>query len=98
MFSEENEIHLYRVLQEGINNIIKHSEATKAGIRITRTDENVFITISDNGKGFSLDGARRRRSMGLSGIAERVKLLGGDLDIDSESGNGTVLRISLPAN
>lgn len=98
MFSEENEIHLYRVLQEGINNIIKHSEATKAGIRNTRTDENVFITISDNGKGFSLDGARRRSSMGLSGIAERVKLLGGDLDIDSESGNGTVLRISLPAN
>lgn len=96
VFSEENEIHLYRIIQEAINNILKHSSATKAGIKITRTEENVYISISDNGKGFSMNYALRKNSMGLSGISERIKLLGGNLDINSESGNGTFLKISLP--
>lgn len=96
IFSEENEIHLYRIIQESVNNIIKHSYATVAKIEINRTDQKVFIVISDNGKGFSLEKARKRSSMGLSGIAERVKLLNGNLGIESESGNGTILRISLP--
>ena len=95
-FSEENEIHLYRIIQEAINNIIKHSAATEAVIKINRTNHNVFITISDNGKGFSKNYALRKNSMGLSGISERVKLLGGNLEIESD--DGTVLRISLPVS
>jgi signal transduction histidine kinase/ligand-binding sensor domain-containing protein len=95
-FSEENEIHLYRIIQEAINNIIKHSSATEADIRIVRTEENIFIIISDNGKGFSKNYALRMNSMGLSGISERVKLLGGNMEIESESGNGTILKINLP--
>jgi signal transduction histidine kinase len=96
IFSEENEIHLYRIIQEAVNNIVKHSSATEAGIIINRTYENIFITISDNGRGFSKSNALRKNSMGLSGISERVKLLEGNLEINSESGNGTVLRIRLP--
>ncbi|MEO8208991.1 MAG: sensor histidine kinase, partial [bacterium] len=96
LFSEENEIHLYRIIQEAINNIIKHSSATEALIKISRTDENVFITISDNGKGFVKRNAMRKNSMGLSGISERVRLLGGSFEIDSEGSGGTVLRIILP--
>jgi signal transduction histidine kinase len=98
IFSEENEINLYRVIQEAVNNIVKHSSATEAGVIINRTDENIFIMISDNGRGFSKSNALRKNSMGLSGISERVKLLGGNLEIESESGNGTVLRISLPVS
>ena len=96
IFSKENEIHLYRIIQEAINNIIKHSSATESLIKINRTDENVFITISDNGKGFSKNYALRKNSIGLSGMSERIKLLRRSLETDSESGNGTVLRISLP--
>ncbi len=96
LFSEENEIHLYRIIQEAINNIIKHSSATEATIKISRTDENVFINISDNGKGFVKRNALSKNSMGLSGIYERVRLLGGSLEIDSEGSSGTVLRIILP--
>ncbi len=96
IFSEENEIHLYRIVQEAINNIIKHSKATKADIKIIKTDENIFITISDNGKGFTKGNALRKNSMGLSGISERVKLLGGNIEIESD--NGTVLRITLPGS
>ncbi|MEO7358115.1 MAG: two-component regulator propeller domain-containing protein, partial [Ignavibacteria bacterium] len=95
-FSEENEIHLYRIIQEAINNIIKHSYATQTNIKISRADENLFITISDNGKGFSKSNALKKNSMGLSGISERVKILGGNLEIESEPGKGTVLKISLP--
>jgi len=93
-FSEENEIHLYRIIQEAINNIIKHSSATQAAIKINRTDENIIITISDNGKGFSKSSALQKNSMGLSGISERVKLLGGNLEIESD--HGTILKINLP--
>lgn len=98
IFSEENEIHLYRIIQEAINNIIKHSSATEAEIKINRTDQNIFIIISDNGKGFLKNYAFRKNSMGLSGISERIKLLGGNLEIESESGNGTVLKITLPVS
>jgi len=95
-FSEENEIHLYRIIQEAINNIIKHSSATKADIRINRTEENIFITVSDDGNGFSKNNALRKNSMGLTGISERVKLLGGNFEIESEIEKGTVLKINLP--
>lgn len=98
VFSEENEIHLYRIIQEAINNIIKHSSATKSEIKIIRNDDRITITISDNGKGFSKRYALRKNSMGLSGITERVKLLRGNLEIESESGIGTVLKISLPVD
>lgn len=96
VFSVENEIHLYRIIQEAINNIIKHSSATEALLKILRSDKNVLISISDNGKGFSMDYALSKNSMGLLGISERVKVLGGSIDIISESGNGTLLKISLP--
>ncbi|MEO6694400.1 MAG: triple tyrosine motif-containing protein, partial [Ignavibacteria bacterium] len=96
IFSEENEIHLYRIIQEAVNNIIKHSSATDSSIKILRTDENLFITISDNGKGFVKSNALRKNSMGLSGISERVRLLGGTLEINSEGSGGTTLRIILP--
>lgn len=98
LFTVENEVYLFRVIQESINNIIKHSSASEAIIKITRKDDFVSIIISDNGKGFSLSKDVNKNSLGLSGISERVKMLGGTLKIESEKGEGTVFKIDLPTS
>lgn len=96
LFSEENEVYIFRILQEAINNIIKHSSATESLIKILRRENSVSILISDNGKGFSLNKDVNKNSLGLSGISERVKMLGGTMNIESEEGDGTRVKIDLP--
>ena len=97
---KDQAIHVYRIVQEGINNILKHSGATEASV-VVRIEGNVIrITISDNGKGMvhSSDLPMRvsRRGFGLVGIGERAKVLGGILAIDSTPGQGTRLTITVP--
>ena len=93
---KDSEILLYRIVQECASNIVKHSEAKKASILIQR-DENVLsVKIIDDGHGFdTLAGGKdlSTRSFGLVGIAERTRLLGGTLDIDSAPRRGTVVTI-----
>ena len=78
MFSKEHEIHLYRIVQESVNNIIRHSEATRASIEVRRDQRTITIAIEDNGKGIArpTDGDSPRRGLGLVGISERARLLG----------------------
>jgi signal transduction histidine kinase/ligand-binding sensor domain-containing protein len=100
---KEMEINLYRVVQEGINNVIKHSSATRAEVSVTRSTTQMLVTIVDNGKGFDPDGPMRpqpRGGFGLKGIGERARMLGGELTVQSESGQGTTLsiRIALAEN
>jgi signal transduction histidine kinase/ligand-binding sensor domain-containing protein len=99
LFSPESEISLYRIVQECVNNIVKHSEATEASIKIQRDQQSVHIKITDNGKGFAQEppaaGKQRRRGFGLTGIAERVRLLGGSHSIHSSAGEGTTIRIKI---
>ena len=98
VISKEAEINLYRVIQEGINNIIKHSKATEAELKVIRLEDHNIISISDNGRG--IDSRKSsdevKYGFGLSGIAERVKILKGEFKIESDINNGTVLRISVP--
>ena len=99
VISKEAEINLYRVIQEGINNIIKHSKATEAELKVIRLENQIIITISDNGIGLASDknsSEIRKHGFGLSGIAERVKILKGEFKVESEGNSGTVLRISIP--
>ena len=99
VISKEAEINLYRVIQEGINNIIKHSKATEAELKVIRLEDQIIITISDNGIGLASDkksSENRKHGFGLSGIAERVKILKGEFKVESEGNSGTVLRISIP--
>jgi signal transduction histidine kinase/ligand-binding sensor domain-containing protein len=101
---KELEINLYRVVQEGINNVIKHSGAARAEVSVMRSSNQLIVTIADNGKGFDPVGSVRagvtqpRRGFGLKGIGERARMLGGELTVQSESGQGTTLsiRITLP--
>ncbi|HEY3138362.1 MAG TPA: two-component regulator propeller domain-containing protein [Blastocatellia bacterium] len=91
----ESEINLYRVVQEGVNNIVKHSGASNAEITISRVSQGIHIVIKDDGEGFDLAEAlnRKDRGFGLTGISERVRILGGVQSIESAPGEGTTINI-----
>ncbi|MFT3744652.1 MAG: two-component regulator propeller domain-containing protein [Pyrinomonadaceae bacterium] len=91
----ENEINLYRIVQESLNNVIKHSDATKASVSVFIESERLVLTIRDNGKGFDRDRVAGRSGLGLNGIAERARILGGTLSIESEPGKGTTVLVNL---
>jgi signal transduction histidine kinase len=98
LFSKEAAITLYRVVQESLNNIVKHSQAGEARVSIDRESDAVTITISDNGRGFAPPRAEAKAGgFGLAGMAERVRILGGELSIHSREGQGTtvIVRIEL---
>ena len=99
MFSKANEIHLYRIVQESVNNIIKHSEATRASVEVRCDQRTITIAIEDNGKGIArpTDGDSQKRGLGLVGISERARLLGAKHEILSAPGKGTRMTIRLTA-
>ncbi len=97
LFSENDEISIYRIVQESINNVIKHSNASNASVRIDRGPEVVSITIEDNGKGFdTANVSTERRNLGLVGLRERSQLLRGEFLVESTKGEGTTIRVTLP--
>ena len=94
----EKELLIYRIIQEAIRNIWKHSQATKAGVTITSNEKQTYVKIYDNGKGFDLNNNSNFLEMGklgLMGMRERAHLLGGSLDIISKPEAGTVVKIIL---
>ncbi len=96
-FPREAEINFYRIVQECVNNIVKHSEATRAEIRIERDAGVLRLSIADNGRGFdtaSMAEIRANRSgFGLAGINERARILGGKLSVSSGAGEGTTIKL-----
>jgi len=94
---KEAEINFYRIVQECVNNILKHSEAAQASVRIGRTREGLTLTVRDNGKGFEHGSAQGGSlgGFGLTGISERAQLLGGRAAIDSAPGQGTTITIEI---
>ena len=87
-------LHLYRILQELISNILRHSKATELTVQILKNSEGLNLMVIDNGIGFSLQ--RVKKGMGLQSIKTRVEELQGELDIDSGKGNGTTITIQIP--
>ena len=96
LFSKENEINLYRIVQECLNNIVKHSQAAKASVTIQRAEKSVTLIIKDDGRGFDAANLNGHWGLGLNGIAERVKILRGTYSIESEIGKGTTVSFWLP--
>ncbi len=92
----EREINFYRILQEGINNVIKHSGATRATIMIRKSIEQVTVSVWDNGKGFDQHLESTFTGLGLKGIQERAHTLGGLCEIKSQPGEGTAVIIIIP--
>ncbi|MEO8599329.1 MAG: PAS domain S-box protein [bacterium] len=87
---------IFRILQESLANIARHSQATKVGITLSQDEDGFLMEVKDNGKGLQPGDRRKANSFGLMGIRERIHALGGELVIASNPGNGTVLSISLP--
>ncbi len=99
-FSPVVETALYRVVREALNNVTKHSKATKAQVEIERETGKVKCTVRDNGVGFEVKEVMARqgeKGFGLIGIRERLEGLNGTLQINSTPGFGTELIITLPA-
>jgi signal transduction histidine kinase len=93
----ETEIITYRLVQECLNNIAKHSSATAVNIHLGSTDHSVELRVEDNGVGFRVEEAlERRNSFGLLGMMERVALLGGAFDVQSLPSKGTKVTVQLP--
>jgi signal transduction histidine kinase len=92
----EYEVSLFRILQEALNNIVKHAQATLAEISWQVADAHLHLVIRDNGRGFDpalLDSAA---GLGLRQMAERVRIMGGHFDVESAPGQGTCLTIAVP--
>ena len=95
-FENSFEISVFRILQELVTNIIKHSEATEANISLTMHEDNLNIIVEDNGKGFDFKNTSNSNGLGLSSIATRIEFLEGTLDIDSNLGKNTTILIDIP--
>lgn len=96
--AEEKEISLimiYRIIQECVQNGMEHSKGNQIEVVLKKKSESIFIKIKDNGIGFDLEEAEKKdRHFGLSVVKERVFLLGGKMEIDTE--NGTTISIEIP--
>ena len=106
-FSEQNYIPqaqaseemLYRIVQEALNNTIKHARAEKVEILLERLDGQIHLNIHDNGRGFQtgpLSDPARGRKFGLRGMKERAEQLGGTLEICTKPGTGTTIQVTVP--
>ena len=95
ILSKEKESILYRILQECINNVIKHAKATTLSISIHHADTQTAVTVEDDGVGFD-HGKIRNDGIGLSNIQSRVNFLGGDIEFDSRPGAGTLVSMHIP--
>lgn len=97
LFWKEAELSMYRIVEESINNIIKHSGATEAKVVLRHEGRRVQLTIEDNGKGFSPNSSspsgKHARGFGLTGISERARMLGAKEVIDSIPGQGTSITV-----
>ncbi|TDR81374.1 multi-sensor signal transduction histidine kinase [Paludibacterium purpuratum] len=91
-------IGLFRILQEALTNVLRHAEAATVSIGLSAEARRVSLSIADDGKGFQPERQPAGRSFGLVGMRERVWLLGGELQIDSQPGQGTTLLVRLPVD
>jgi two-component system sensor histidine kinase DegS len=91
------EVALFRLVQESVQNALKHAGAREINVKLEINKTSVMVVIKDNGKGFDIN-EKKAESFGIIGMRERVELLEGDLSIDSKPGKGTVVLIQVPLN
>jgi signal transduction histidine kinase len=106
LLPKETELHLYRVIQEALTNVVRHASARSARVRVRRNPESVNITVTDDGIGFEPRAALERLptngyperfdGFGLSSMVERARIVGGKTNIESSPGYGTMVHVSVP--
>jgi len=91
------ETTLYRVVQEGLTNILRHAEATHVSVIVLQHPEEVTLLVEDNGREFDITRDRDDKiSFGLTGMRERIGIMNGQFDVESEIGKGTTIRVQIP--
>lgn len=100
IFSHEAQVAIYRILQECLTNIAKHAQATRVLLVVREQQGCVLFRVEDNGKGFNIQEAWgrefRKRGLGLAAMHERIRMLGGSIDMWSEAGAGTRITFTVP--
>lgn len=99
LLKPDAEINLYRIIQECVNNVIRHSGATEAILNVSRNNNEISAMVFDNGKGINKEDLSRgliKRGLGLEGMNERARIIGGELKIDSSTGEGTTVYLRIP--
>lgn len=96
--SPEVAVAIFRVAQEALTNVVRHARAARIELRLATQGGSLDLSIVDDGSGFDVENARGRptASVGLFGMAERIALVGGSLEIDSRPGGGTRVHASVP--
>jgi len=101
-YAPHTEITVYRVIQEALSNVEEHAHATHVRVALDLAEDQVTATVEDDGSGFDVESAlaqaRQRKTRGLASMQERVKMLGGSLQVESGAGRGTRVHLTLPAS
>ena len=90
------EEEIYRIAQEGLNNVVKHAQSQQVRISLRYNEKTVCLELEDDGVVFDLEAAKRNGGIGLRGMEERVRQMGGELKIESAPGKGTRLQVMIP--
>jgi len=94
MLSKPHELHIFRIIQELLNNSIRHGKATNVSLDMKEQQGRLYITYTDNGKGFDTKSVTKNKGIGLKNIESRVDILNGELSYQSEIGKGVTFNIS----
>ncbi|MCG2793068.1 MAG: sensor histidine kinase [Weeksellaceae bacterium] len=97
-FQKQNELSIYRIVQEVVNNMIKHADASFIILSVRKLENSLIISIRDNGKGMNEDEISKSKGIGWKNINARVRMLDGKIKIESEKLAGTQIEITLPQN
>lgn len=89
---------IFRIFQEALTNIARHSQATKAQISLLNHQSNIYLEIQDNGKGISQDEIKDFKSLGIHGMEERAMVFGGQVYIDGIAGKRTTVKVEIPVD
>jgi two-component system sensor histidine kinase UhpB len=98
ILDKEKSTAIFRIFQEALTNVARHSNANKVFVNLKEFKENLILEIKDNGKGITQSQINDPKSMGILGMKERAILFGGSLQIKSSMNSGTTVRVELPIN
>lgn len=97
-FQKQNELSIYRIVQEVVNNMVKHADATAINLSINKLENSLILSIKDNGKGIDDQDIKESKGIGWKNINARVNMMDGKIKINSEKLAGTQIEITLPQN
>jgi signal transduction histidine kinase len=93
--TDESETHLFRIAQEALTNVARHSQATRVSMELRRQNGRIGLLVSDNGRG--MEASSGTSGMGITGMRARARISGGEMSVDSKPGNGVRIEVWLPA-